>query len=1304
MKVSSVKYHKNCGQMLIRGAYSAEQVYASQSARVLSTVRDLLSIRSQPQDDYNSIRELRTPGTCQTLVQEEIFASWMQHSTSAGILWLHAGPGSGKSVKASFLIDHISSLGHYCQYYFFRYQDALKRSVNTFFRSLAFQLCQDMPRFRSALLKLADDNALAGKTHTRQIWKMLFESNLFSLDLHSPVYWVIDAVDESDSPEVLISILKSIPRTMPIRIILISRHLPSMSSSLNRFPSEVSVDEMDISNNRDDIRRFAEEESVHLPGDEGFHSKVVDQLLRRCDGNFLWVHLALQELLEIHSQEDLGYILDDLPIGMEPMYQRMENSVAQLSRPSEQSLAKSILTWTTYGRRLLHIDELSYVLQPRFGSLFDLRTSISKVCGHFVSVDLAGRVCLVHSTAQDYLRHASGLPFAFDSRSAHEDMLDISIHRLLDPRLRSRLDQKSLPPFCEYASSSWAYHLERSSSDSASSLSLLIKFFSGPSVLPWIEALAISRQLCSLVSASTTLSSFIQRRRRLKADEPPLSDRFSDPKLLEMWALDLLKVLGKFGIQLQQDPAAIYKLVPQLCPLNTAIYQHFGKSSLAQISVSGLQIVEWDDLTARLSVDSSQQASHICCSVRFLAISTSARSIMIWNTVSFHNLLTLDHNEHIFAISMSDSGELLASFGAQTTKVWNLPKGREISCISNIANMRPVALTLMENDTSLLVCTDTRLFWKAPVNDSSTGWQKAFPSIFEDGNSVEGSSRNTPADINFNGEVSSIAVAYRGAPLEVWDLYSGQILSRCKRPARPGMKRVQTWTGVNRVRWHPVEYEILGLYTDGSVFKWQPYTEAHYELAEPPDNSPSDIQIAPNGRIFLTSNVNGTVRIYNYQDLVTIYQLSSEDVITAMCFSPDSQRFYDLRGSYCNVWEPNVLMRTAELEDRDHDTGSEMRSQSSVSLVTSEAVADTSTPITCLSPSPKGRLICWGDDEGTVTIYDREFESKIQIANSAIGMGVERIAWSEDGQYLAYEDLGRRLVVLSITEQTVASPKFQWAAKRVLSRKLSLTGGMTRGLLLANDSSMVLAIGKKDAQGWKLPSPSLCSAFDIKTPDAVWFNNPRDQSQIMAVEGNTVSAFNCNIDSVRCEKICDWTIEAPFVESDLNKSARQAAVTQAAEYIMLVHSQNENQPRGSGSREIRLFQTSSLDPSKKVISAGLLPASVVELLERPLTVLGSHLFVFLDKSFWICSWRFDFQDLQVHDTAASRNELKQSGQKATQDSEALSELKVTRHFFLPQDWVNASSLALCTVMSDGTFLCPRKGEVAVIRSDLGSEE
>jgi hypothetical protein len=43
---------------------------------------------------------------------------------------------------------------------------------------------------------------------------------------------------------------------------------------------------------------------------------------------------------------------------------------------------------------------------------------------------------------------------------------------------------------------------------------------------------------------------------------------------------------------------------------------------------------------------------------------------------------------------------------------------------------------------------------------------------------------------------------------------------------------------------------------------------------------------------------------------------------------------------------------------------------------------------------------------------------------------------------------------------------------------------------------------------------------------------------------------------------------------------------------------------------------------------------------------------------------------------------------------------IKRHFFLPKDWLSPGMLDLCIVNKQGTILCPKNGEVAIIRSGI----
>ena len=87
------------------------------------------------------------------------------------------------------------------------------------------------------------------------------------------------------------------------------------------------------------------------------------------------------------------------------------------------------------------------------------------------------------------------------------------------------------------------------------------------------------------------------------------------------------------------------------------------------------------------------------------------------------------------------------------------------------------------------------------------------------------------------------------------------------------------------------------------------------------------------------------------------------------------------------------------------------------------------------------------------------------------------------------------------------------------------------------------------------------------------------------------------------------------------------------------------------------------------------PEGITSTIERTLGILPKHGLVFLDKNRRMCSWK-----------------LNSGG-----DVDA-----VAKHFFLPKDWLNVDCLRLCTLLEDGTFICPNNGNVSCIKSGLNT--
>lgn len=112
---------------------------------------------------------------------------------------------------------------------------------------------------------------------------------------------------------------------------------------------------------------------------------------------------------------------------------------------------------------------------------------------------------------------------------------------------------------------------------------------------------------------------------------------------------------------------------------------------------------------------------------------------------------------------------------------------------------------------------------------------------------------------------------------------------------------------------------------------------------------------------------------------------------------------------------------------------------------------------------------------------------------------------------------------------------------------------------------------------------------------------------------------------------------------------------------------------GNENRVIELIDLRRLDDPAMLPGSPLERKRIEGLARHVRYLVGSYRdsIVFIDSEFWLCTW-----DFEQHHT------------------------KPKRHFFLPQDWLHPTSLKLRTVNAQGTVLCPRNGEVAIIRYGL----
>ncbi|KAL1881197.1 hypothetical protein Daus18300_001048 [Diaporthe australafricana] len=917
-------------------------------------LKRLLAISELPDSDYVFFRDQWAPRTSDWILEDKKFLAWSDANDQfSRVLWLNGGPATGKSVIASFIINHLTKQGRRCQYFFIRFGAQKKRGLSLLLRSIAYQMAQSMPEFGQHLAELEDEAIDFESANAMTIWDRIFQSIVFASEQDEPIYWIVDGLDESDDPRTIVRTLMDVSSSLtPIRILFTSRRIPEIQNGLLKASTNTHLDELKIEGHTEDLFSYVRHE-LELSGNDQFRRSIEQRLLEGARNNFLWIRLAVKRINSCHRQADVENALQELPDGMEALYDRMAATIVGFSSAPDKALAISILQSLTCSLRSLKVAELAEAVAGDISDVLDIARSTVDLCAGFAVIDNDGNASLIHQTAREYLL-----------------------------------------------------------SDSINGRPLFIE-------------------------------------------------------ILESWAIDLVKIVGKFGSILRRDAGAIYKMVAPFCPRNSAIYQQFGKSGSTMIQVSGQSTDTWDDTTARLSFDA--YASAISSAGNQVAILSTKGSVFLYDSTDFHELACspIQHHERVYRMELSSSAKLLATYGYRTVKIWELPSGRCRYTIPNIESKpRPLAMRFSRNNMTLLVGMDDKKVRSLDLSRPEPSWE--LTAELEE-IEIDGHFLNAANCMALNKDGSLIAIAYRGHPLSAWEAEGPSHIGHCWR------KRDELARGeVIEAIWHPLNAQVIGLYIEGVVFKWSPYDG---EVDEIPTGA-SKLALSRDGSLFVTGDVHGKVKVYTTAGFGLLYQLASQDSVFGLVLSPDSSRFYDIRGYYGTAWEPNVLTEFMEREDKEVDNLSETESlaQSSSAFPNTALRVDT---ITALAASPAGGFYCYGTDKGTVSLSSVQKGKVDDIHTSRAFFSIEHMIWSDDGKYLAFSDSSKKIFVLAISG-SLGSVVEQ---KAEVSMKSSAKGPILQ-LAFSPDSTRLLVHSLNAVHTICIASSSLVRSLDLDEADA----------------------------------------------------------------------------------------------------------------------------------------------------------------------------------------------------------------------------
>lgn len=347
----------------------------------------------------------------------------------------------------------------------------------------------------------------------------------------------------------------------------------------------------------------------------------------------------------------------------------------------------------------------------------------------------------------------------------------------------------------------------------------------------------------------------------------------------------------------------------------------------------------------------------------------------------------------------NNAATLVAIFGYRTTKIWETATGECKLSIDNLESRpRPLVVQFAKNNTALLVGTDDSKIWRVGLTTQANK-DDTEPRTWElvanlDESELENHILNASNYMTMNEEGSLIAVAYRGHPLSAWETDGPEHINHLWR------KRDPTARGeVVDAVWLPHSPEVLGLYIEGVIFRWCPYENEVEEMSV----GANRLALSRDGNLFATGNGQGKIMVFATATFRLLYQVASQDPVFDMSFSPDSFRFYDLRGSYVNVWEPNVLMSFAEnvnvaVLDSDSDT-------ESISTLAPTVFCRRIDAISAMESVQTGGLYFYGTENGIVRTCHARHGHLATIHTSKSFLGIEHMTCSSDGQRCKPQDI-----------------------------------------------------------------------------------------------------------------------------------------------------------------------------------------------------------------------------------------------------------------------------------------------------------
>ncbi|KAL1595199.1 hypothetical protein SLS60_009887 [Paraconiothyrium brasiliense] len=1210
-----------------------------------------LDIPGSLEDDLFAAKDARMKGTCEWFTSKLSYSDWLDFSSKAPrLLWVTGKPAAGKSTLAGHVIDELHNNGERCSFFFFKHANPSKALVSTCLRSLASQMASQQASVREKLWKVLQETAgpVSENNNERLLWHKLFLNTIFKAGLHKH-FWVIDGLDEcGNAVNAFKTLLSELDGIIPVRILVFSRDTQTIRTAFAELGSQHYRHEMmSTMDTLSDISAFVEARSKTLISmNDETRVTLVQKVIAKSEGSFLWTSLVLKELSHTYSEDEINQVLDEIPRDMDPLYRR---TLDMMSRSAgSKHIAKSIITWTTCAKRPLKLNELEGALKfTGYDGISDLEAMIQATCGQLVMVDRFSNVQLVHETAREFLLNENlDSEFAVRRGAAHTQLAKACLGYLTSdemkrPRLIRRLDvstsTKKRIPFSNYACFHFSSHLVLADSSSTEIIEPLNEFL-GANVLTWIEVVARTRNLSSLIQASKHLKEYLT-----------LCTAPGDLHMIQTWSTDLIRISARFADTLVTCPPAIFALIPPLCPKNSAIHKSVQQGR--GLNILGFSDTEWGN---RLTcVDFRSPTTSLCHGHEYFAVGLSYGAIMLYHAGTGQEYKTLHHGEAVNLLYFLNKSGLMASCGPKTIRVWDIASGEARYTFQ--APQRCVAFAY--NDGILIAACDKNYLASWNLNDEGC---RQLDRLWHAGEAFADSQmRRPPSAVCISLEHKMLAIASPGRPIILWSVDDDDYYGTCGKKLANGetSKHLVTALVFNP---NPALELLAVSYLDGELVLLDPFNDETLETVRA--NCPK-LAASPDGRLIAGAAGAGTIDVYGFESLNLIYRVKSSNLyVKQVEFSRDSLHFVDIRGSQCNVWEPAALRRASIVWDRNDTPASFIESHG----------LNPKAKVTALVLLTGQKHIVCGKHDGSVALYDVASASETTQLYRHKSKVHLLASWKPNGAIISVDE-SNSVIAWSMPAVTKGAPVQDTPGEEIFSFRLDSRNTITQLLPSVDNERFIISTRDSDHL-WSFHPVEETTILRHDTSSVRrWAQHPERADIVLHTDGSSVQIYKWNdlslVSSISLSIEMTGYQMKHIVPYKIGRNHK----------LLLEMSELHGGADTRGVYLLDLTETTSASQSKTTTagarefpictSRAQFPPSVVSLMLHIIGISITQKLIFLDRQSWVCSIALE--------------------------EKAGKPVQYARHFYVPFDWFSGSR-GIVVMISERNVIFARNDGIVVI--------